>query len=353
MKRKMLLIPLALLLAISLVAIGCAKPAPAPAPAPELEVIEWRFHTPHTEARAEYVLQQDFVDMVYEATDGRLKITPYPGRALGFKDGDMLRLCGGGSLESFMSYPGYVSRDEPSIAIILPNFVLRDREELIALMPVANKNYRVLYGEWNIRVLTQVPTPLHYLGLASTESLSSLELMKGKKIRCFDIIQAATLNELGIPAEIMPQSESYMALKTGMLDGTIHTLASAIPGLSLYEVADYFSIVGLSTVTLGVSCGEDALRALPPDIQNIVLQVAKEHEQKWFELGAAGCPYDDDAIVFLKEQGMTMLEFSDADKELLTDTGAIMWVERAEEYGTKAVMYQEMMQAELERIRAE
>ena len=41
MKKKILLIPLALLLAIGLVATGCPAPAPAPAPAPEIVTIQY------------------------------------------------------------------------------------------------------------------------------------------------------------------------------------------------------------------------------------------------------------------------------------------------------------------------
>jgi len=364
MKRVLSLIGLSILV-LSLV-FGCApetappaEEAPPPgeeeeAPPPEEEapaVIEWRYHTPLTEARVEYAAIKDWCDTIYEATDGHLKVTIYGGRSLGFKDDDMLRICGGGTIESFMSYPGYVSRDEPAMAMILPNFVLQNQDEYLGIFPYAVEQIKELYAEWNIRVLTEYPQPVCYVCLVAEESLNTVEAMKGKKIRCWDTVQAEALKSLGIPAEIFPQSDAYLALKTGMIDGSLHSVPAAGPQ-SLHEVVDYFSVIGISCAPQGIACNEDAFQALPADVQDIVLQVSKEHQQKIIE-NARDCSNDEEAIEWLREQGMIILpEFSDEEKLILSDAANKVWVARAEEYGAKAVEYQKRMQTELERLRA-
>ncbi len=88
MKRKIFLIPLALLLAISLVAIGCAAPAPEPvpgppgppAPAPEVIIL---IYNGYMAPQALLSIEEDhFMDLVEEKSNGRIKFDRYWGGAL-------------------------------------------------------------------------------------------------------------------------------------------------------------------------------------------------------------------------------------------------------------------------------
>ena len=82
MKKKTLLIPLALLLTISLVAIGCQAAAPTPAPAPELEVFEWTMQTGTPAGDPNMVMAEDMAANIEKMSAGRLKITVLPTGAV-------------------------------------------------------------------------------------------------------------------------------------------------------------------------------------------------------------------------------------------------------------------------------
>ena len=96
MKRKILLIPLVLLLAISLVAIGCAAPTPAPepvpgppgapgapgAPAPEKISITLAQHNPLPDMQG-YKDAERFRALVWQLSDGRIEVNHFPGDLLG------------------------------------------------------------------------------------------------------------------------------------------------------------------------------------------------------------------------------------------------------------------------------
>jgi TRAP-type C4-dicarboxylate transport system substrate-binding protein len=357
---RILSVMVLVVLTVSMLLIGCAPKTAAPeeeiAPPEEAPaVIEWRFHTPHTEGRAEFVAEEEWRDMLFEATNGRLKVTIYPGGSLGYTDDNMLRIVGEGVIESAYTYGGYCTRDEPILSILVPNAagVFTNRAEYVRILPYATEQARKLYADWGCRLLSFYAVPGCYVGLAARDPINTLEGMKGLKLRAFpDPIQIEALKSLGVSAETFPQADMYLNLKNKVVDAAV-AIVGMLGAYSLTEVTPYFSGFTVYSGACGHMVSEDAFQALPADIRDIVLQVTEEHTRKWNEKGL-DCSWDDETLATLvKEQGLVLLDdFSDEDKEALSVAAIEAWAKIAEQYGPKAVMYQELMQAELERIRA-
>ena len=86
MKKKLLEVYIPVCLILSLIAIaigGCAAPAPAPAPAPVPKTYEWKLGQPATEPSLQFDRCEELVRRIEAASDGRIKITHYPGDLLG------------------------------------------------------------------------------------------------------------------------------------------------------------------------------------------------------------------------------------------------------------------------------
>ena len=345
----MLLIPLVLLLAISLVAVGCAKPAPAPAPE-KMEIVVWRYHTPHTPGRLDTAVEEDWRDFVSTETNGRVRIDVYYGNALGFKDADMLRVCGDGIVESFMIYPGYLGRDDPAIGVANVNTVALSREEYVEMMPFIRQQLTDLYAKWNIRALTLWPTPECVVCVIGKEPFTTLESMAGKKIRCWDKSQAGTFIKVGVPAQIISQAEVYLALKTGVLDGCMH-YPDGVINLSFYEVCSYIAPMYACADTLGFGLNEDTWQALSPTLQTQMQDIAERFMEKYWA-SALDCAIIDEHLRILeKDYGMTVLEFSQADYARFCEAGVENWRELAQEAGPEAIKVQSALEAELNRVR--
>ncbi len=383
MKKKLLLIPLALILVVSLVACAAPAPAPAPVPAPTTtvtapaatvtapaatvtapattvtapapvpveEVIEWRFHTPHTEGRTEFVVETDWADSITEASGGRLVVTIYPGRALGFQDADMLRLASRNVVQAFVSYGGYVSRDEPQLGLVVPEMVMRSNTERLKMFKYFAEEETALYKNWGILTFWW-PNPLSYVSVLSEDPYNSIEAMQGKKIRVWELGQRLTMESLGIAAQVMSQGEIYLALKTGVLDGVLHT-ATGVISMGLSEVTSYLSTLYPTSYPIGTGVSEIAFNALPKDLQDIVLQVSAEHTQRWFDVenSPGGEQAELDRIERTeKEFGMTILDFSEADKITFSEAAMKVWLDTAQEVGPDAVAMVERLQAAMDRI---
>jgi len=87
-----------------------------------------------------------WADEVSEASDGRLMVTVYPGRALGFKDADMLRLLKTGTIEVAMTQPQYTVSDDPLLDIVVMRHgVMLSRDQFPA---VVEPTLRILKPLW-------------------------------------------------------------------------------------------------------------------------------------------------------------------------------------------------------------
>ena len=81
--KKLLLIPLVIVLAVSLVVGGCAEPAPPAEPTEQSTApIELRMGTNQPSTHVDEVLAQQWIEKIQNETNGRVQITLYSGGTL-------------------------------------------------------------------------------------------------------------------------------------------------------------------------------------------------------------------------------------------------------------------------------
>jgi TRAP-type C4-dicarboxylate transport system substrate-binding protein len=313
------------------------------------DVTEWRIHTPHGKGRTEFIMEKEWADTLTKESGGRLKVTLYPFKALGFNDADMLRIVGQNVIEGYMFYPGYTVRDDPILALTSPEMILYQRQHFINYFPSAVGMARErLASKWNIRLSSCFPSPACYVGIIGKAPFNTLASMKGKKIRAWELQQVDTLQNLDVPCQMMAQSELYLALKTGVLDGAVY-IPNAYLNASLYEVAPNWSTLYQGSMMLGMATSKAAFEALPADLQEMVKRVETQLSKKWLGEAKGWCSeYDEPAFPEVKKKGAKILDpFPEAEQELLVQTGREVWRERAKAHSAEAVEYQKQLEAAL------
>jgi len=294
-------------------------------------------------------MEKEWADAITKESGGRIKATLYPFNALGFKDADMLRVVPQGVIEGYMFYPGYIVRDDPILALTSPEMILYQREHFVNYWPMAHEAAKQrLASKWKIRLSATFPSPACNVGIIGKQPFRTLESMKGKKIRAWELPQVETFKKFGIPTQMMAQSELYLALKSGVLDGAIY-LTTPYLTASMYEVTKYWSTLYQGTQILGLAISETVFKALPADLQEMMQRVEANLMKKWAAEGNGWCAqYDGAAFDALKKKGAELLEpFSRADQDLLVKAALEGWRERAKELGGEAVEYQKKLEAEL------
>ena len=312
MKKKMLLIPLALLIAASLLA-ACAAPAPAPSPTPapaptptpapvpapaptpapspapapaqKAEVIEWTMQgliplSPTFGHFKPYVLvnwqQNGWADWLQEATGGRLKINYMEPNSV-FPSNEPVTNIGKGVVEMAFAHPGYQAGMIPETPILYSMPFTWDSAAMGYDIYYQWGLYEMAEDVFNEQGVTHVPTIEEFpLNMAVNFEANSYKDVKGRKIRVYaDQVPYIEMIE-GLPVAIA-YADVYMALKLGTVEGAtlgIHALEDS----KLREVASGYVI---SPTTMNpcdaILINRDAFNELPSDIQGIIMRDGKHY----------------------------------------------------------------------------
>ncbi|WP_092842461.1 TRAP transporter substrate-binding protein [Roseovarius lutimaris] len=293
----------------------------------------WKMHVALTESRVETQTAQKFVDAVNSTTDD-LSITLFSGGSLGIKDADMLRILPRGNvIQAAALYPGYLTRDNPDFAYILPPGVASDPNSLRDAASVLKEVYGQVYDAAGIKALGFIGHATRDTHIMCKEPVNSLEELRKRKVRVWEKFHVDTFEALGVSAQIIGQSELYVAMQTGVVDCAVYPVSLAVT-VSLQEVAPYASYLFpyvLHPWTFVVS--QSAFDKLSPETQATLVEVGAAVEAAAMEDYVNGTN-DTAAMETFVSSGGTILEpFSDEDRAAFRDAARNLWSELSEDGG--------------------
>jgi len=287
---------------------------------------EWKFNNGLPETRGESQELNAFAEEVAKASDGRMQIQVYHGGSLGLKNEDVLRWLPSGVSEMGLVWANYVGRDAPELNAIYIQGSVGSPEEHLRALPVIRDIYEQEFGKWDIVTAGFMALPMLEASIFCTDTpVRTLADLKEKKLRVWSKDQVDTFDRLGVSAQIIPQTEMYVALRTGVVDCAVYPALFAHT-VSLQEVAKYASylypIASLPYV-LGVS--KQKWDGLPDDLKQAVRDAAAEVWSRTNE-------YADDherelaARQKLVGQGVEWLDdFPPEDQRAFLDAAAETW----------------------------
>jgi len=281
MNRKIGLLLLVVVMAISLIVAGCAPkagPEPVPTPAPEGETYQWRAQTLWDAGEISY---QDFVNWcarVGELSGGRLTIEPFPAGAI-VSYNEAFEAVRNGMFEIDGS-SGYASGKDIAFDLVAAPSVLYEdfmQRRIWYYRQGGKELTEELYRNWGLHCIG-----IHGWGdesLVFKNPVSTLEDFKGLKIRAPEGDVANLMKQLGANVATIPGPDVYLALSTGVIDAADWGSPSMNMSKGFFEVANYFSLPGYH------SCGfspfymnGDAYDSLPADLQAILTSTAVEYD---------------------------------------------------------------------------
>ena len=301
---------------------------------------EWRLNNFLPETRPESAQIAQFVEEVNAATaDKGFKLTLYSGGSLGLKNPDLLRVVPEGAVEMSLMWANYLGRDAPALGSVFVQGAISTVEELKAVLPVAQEIYAEEYADWGVSTVGYVAIPtLSVSVFCSKEPVSTLEDLKKIKLRVWAREQVETFTRLGVSAQIIPQEETYVALKTGVVDCALYPALYA-GTISLQEVTNYASFLypmASAPYTLGVEAKR--WEATDPAIKEAITTAA---QALWDRTNQ----YDSDLekeLAAREKLGVTWgPDFPEADRQLFLAAVAETWQMLAEEAGGNAMDYRQ------------
>jgi TRAP-type C4-dicarboxylate transport system substrate-binding protein len=318
----------ALLLFASVLAVAMVLPACQAAPP---EVTDWQMlhinnitDPPHPEV----VAVNEFIDMVWEDSNQTLRISARGKGEAGYKGPEIAGMVKDNSLQIATTTGGYYSGEEPLLGIT-ELMLMYTADDIPTALDAGKPYFQEVWDRSNALLLGNGCFPN---GLWSDELILKLEDFSGKKFRATGATVRLGWESVGGASVVMPSSDIYMALQTGIIDCSVHGIISGIAG-HYYEVVKY-AIVDpiMNAASIHLICSKDAFNALPKKTQDMLIESGKKFQRRLIEVYVPS----QDNVTFLQGEGVTCNVFSPAELARMQEQMARpAWYQWADEKGVR------------------
>lgn len=248
--------------AIAICLIGFALPGNAAQPG---KVIELSYGTPYGVDHTFSNIDKRWIDKIEKETNYRVKIKPYwGGQIIGGKD----------AMEE-------LREDAVDIAFVNPSTTKSGFQILKASYLFFYGADQKVGGKVFKELLTEFPEiEKEYIGtkvlcwggathqLVSRKPIRKMDDLKGMRLKVVGDI-SSVLKDLGVEAMSISNSEVYVGLQKGILDG-LFTPVEAIESLKFSEVAKYVTLINFYRTHSGMRMMNlKKFESLPPDIRKV------------------------------------------------------------------------------------
>ncbi len=305
MKRNLLLVSLALLTAVGGIWAEGSKEGAAKEPA--AKPVEWSLASVLPETHPVHQSLVFFAQKVAEKSGGAMKINVFGGGQLG-QEKDYIEGVQLGTMDIVKVSSAPLGQFSPSLQVVSLPFIFRNAEH----------QKKVLSGEVGQSLMADLEKN-GFKGLTFMDSGSRSVTTKGGPIRVpadlkglkIRVMQSKplidTINAFGATAVPMGQSEVYVALQQGVIDGWENNEPTVV-AFNMQEVCANYSYTRHVSIPDILVMNLKKFQSLPPALQNAVMQAAEEtgpyHAKIWGD-------YVNKAVSELKAKGMTFNEVND------------------------------------------
>jgi len=300
-----------LLMLILAFAAGCGSTASAPEQEgqEEQQTIELKLaHFFPSTHPAETELVQPWAKAIEEATEGRVKITSYPGQTLLQADGVYDGVVSG-IADLGLSCFSYTRGRFPVLEVFeLPGITYANSKvaSKVAWEGIKQLNPEEIQDTKLMMVLTTGPGDLY-----TKVPVRTLNDLKGLELRATGL-SAKTLEALGATPVAMAQSEAYESLSKGVVQGNLGPV-EVLQGWKQAEVTDYLTLTPFLYNTLFfITMNIDKWNSLSAEDQ----QAIEDINEQYFEQVAMGLwdKQNESALKFaVDENGMEVINLSEEE----------------------------------------
>jgi TRAP-type C4-dicarboxylate transport system substrate-binding protein len=206
-----------------------------------------------------------FCDEITRRSRGRMRVTYYPGAALG-KPIEHLHMVEKGIVDfSYSTMSWYPGRFPLSMILSLP----MDYPSYWVAAEISEALFdRILYKEYE-SVHAFAPGGMGQFYLNLTKPVKTLEEFKGLRIRDPGGVLSRVLKALGATPVMMPLPEVYMSMERGVIDGAI-MIPYMMKVFSIHEVTKFTLKFQIGCAIAGTLMNKNSWDKLPADLKPIV-----------------------------------------------------------------------------------
>ncbi|QQK80317.1 TRAP transporter substrate-binding protein DctP [Salicibibacter cibi] len=253
-----------------------------------------------------YHVQERFMDLVEERTDGRVMFDAYYNNQLVGQD-EAVDALANGTIDVQITSPDYWAERIPEGFIVnLPYWNMGAEHSLHILRETeVGALYEQALEEYDIKLLNYWVSGTS--GYMSTSPIFSVEDMQGSIINTTSNFAINFNQEAGAGTASLSVAEQYEGLYRGTID-TIQFPYYSLDSIRYVDVIDYLSVPTFNPSIGMVAMSQSTLDELPEDIQNIMMETAQEMEETTAEVGPS---YDQEIFAFAEDHGIELVSMSE------------------------------------------
>ena len=248
-----------------------------------------------------------------QATNGKVKVTMFPGGALG-KPGDQYVLAEHGIADIVYILHDYSPGRFPVTSVFELPFMTPTAQTASEAMWKTFEKFPALQKEYSkYKVLALFCHPAGHFH-TTKKPIRAIADFNGMKMRTASPWVTAALKDFGsIPVE-MPITDTYTSLERGVVDGTV----VPFEGLGIFKLDDlvkYTTLTDFYTVTMAVLMNKRKYQSLPDDVKKAIDDNSGLVMSSWCgqEYDKAEVPFRERAV----KKGVELIKLPDADMQKL------------------------------------
>ena len=253
-----------------------------------------------------------FEKEVEERTGGEIDVEIYDSATL-YKDKEVPAAVGSGSIEAGVaSLTRYVG-DAPVVDVFYMPFLFNTEDKVRAAV-AEGSTVREVIEEEVAKTGGQILYWQAYGGaimLSNGGPIRNPDDLQGKKVRVFGKTLGDFVTAAGGAPTLISGSEQYLAYQRGTVDVGM-TGVSGVKSRKLWEVMDTITVTNHADIEFVVVVNTDWWNSLSPEIQGHINDAAAVAQE---DVRDRMSQIEADAFAAAEENGMTIVEISDADLE--------------------------------------
>ena len=177
----------------------------------------------------------------------------------------------------------------------------------------------------------------------SKEPVNTLDGLRGIKFRHFTKDGLQAFNNLGVSTQVVPSSELYLALKTGVVDAAVYGPTFG-QSQSIYEVTCCITYLAAFSMAYPFSIGvtSEDWAELPDDLKEVLVTESNAMWQESVDGWKVGAAEEASYAWLTTEGGMEMLDpMPLEDRQAIQAELVKIWRDQTAELGDTAVGYYE------------
>ena len=291
----------------------------------------WDMPTPYPSTNFHTENIQKFVDEIAKDSGGKLKITVHSNGSL-FKANEIKRAIQSGQAQIGEVIISGLANEDPIYALDTVPFLATSYADAERLWKASRPAVEARLAKNGIKLLYAVPWPPQ--GIYSKTALTSLNDLKGVKIRSYSPTVARMIELMGAQPVTVQAADLTQALATGVVSANITSSSTGYDTKSWEQLGYFFDVQAWLPKNI-IIVSQKAFDALDPATQKVVMKAAADAETRGWKVSQEKTAWYIDQ---LKSHGMKVLPASDELRAELLKVGDTMtkeWLDKAGPDGKK------------------